>query len=197
MRRLDAGLRVLDHQAFFGQNRIALAQHKTDSPQRRDKAVRLRLPVLDVFSRDDIEKQIAQFRAAKNRLRLDPQSAGRNNQREPFRTIAHKLLRARIKNVALGKHLLVNNALARSKFRNKPLVRVFLILPQHRRETIMIVKSNQPRIILIARNLEPLGPQSLIKASKMQRLSVSQSPVKIEYNSANHVPVCSLILVSS
>src|ERR1700682_1923043 len=188
MRRLDSCSRVLDHQAFFGQDRIALAEHKADSPERCDKAVGLRLSVLHVFSRDDIEKQLADFRAAENRLRFDPQRAGRDHQRKSARAVANELLRARIENVALGKHLLVDHALARSKFRDKRLVRVFSMLTQNRRETIVIVESNQPRIILVARNLDLLRLQSLVKGHKMQRLSIGQGSIKIEYDSANHLP---------
>src|SRR5258705_12232971 len=153
MCRLDSGPRVLDHQAFFSQNRIALAQHKADPPKRRDKPVRLWLPALHILGRDNIEKQIADFRAPKNRLRLDPQSTGRDHQWKPPRAITNKLLRARIQDLALGKHLLVNNALARSKFRDKRLVRMITMRCQYRGETIMIVESNQPRIVIVARDL--------------------------------------------
>ena len=92
---------------------------------------------------------------------------------------------------------MVNNALARSQLRDKRLVRIFSMLPQYRGETIMIVKSNQPRIIFIARNLNVLSLQSLVEASKMERLSISQGPIKIEYDSANHLPVRSRILFVS
>ena len=62
-----------------------------------------------------------------------------------MRAIAHELLRARVKNVALRNHRLVDDRLARDQLRDMLLARILAILAQHGRETIAIVKSNQPR----------------------------------------------------
>jgi hypothetical protein len=66
------------------------------------------------------------------------------------------------------------------------LARILAILAQHRRETIVIVKPNQPRRIILKLNLNSISPQNFVESREMQRLSFDERPVKIEYDSANH-----------
>lgn len=63
---------------------------------------------------------------------------------------------------------------------------VFAILAQHGRETIAIVKPNQPRRVIVKANLDSVRTQDLVESRKMQRLGIDERPVKIEYDGANH-----------
>src|ERR1700685_2640287 len=191
MRRLNPGRRVLDHQAFVCQHRIALPQQITDPAERRDKPVRLGLTALDVVGRDNVEKQIAKSRAPKNRLSLDTQRAGRDHQGKSIRTIAHKLLRPGIEHVALGDSRLIDSSLARDQLRDMRLARILAILAQNGREAIVIIEPNQPCRVILKPNLDPVSTQNLVESGEMQRLSINQRPVKIEYHCANHTGVLS------
>ena len=165
-------------------------------------AVGLGLAALDVFRRDNVEKQLAQSGAAKNRFGLGAQRAGRDHQRKSMRAIAHELLRARVENLALRNHRLIDDGLARNQIRDVIVARILAILAQHGREAIAIVKSNQPRGVIVKTNLDPVGTQNLVESRKMQRLGIDERPVEIEYHGANHDraklprPVCAWKWVS-
>src|SRR5260370_616602 len=178
---------VLDHQAFLGQHRIALAENKSDSPERRDKAVGFRLAVRDIFSRDDIEKQAAQFRAPEYCFGFGAQCPGRDHQRKSIRAVAHETLRARIYDVALGEHRAVNHALPRDQAGEMRFVHVFVMPAQYLREAIVIVESNQPRKVVAAHDLDFLFNQSFVEGRKMQYLGFGSRSIEIEYHVANHV----------
>src|SRR5271168_3447029 len=186
MTRFDSSLRVFNHQAFVGQHRIALPQQISDTPERQDKTVGLGLAMLDVLGRDNVEKQFAQSGAAQNRLGLGAQRAGRDHQWEPLCAVAHELLRAWKKNVALRNHRLVYDSLARDQFRDMLVARIFAILAQHGREAIAIVESDQPRRIFVERNFDSVGTQHVVERREVERLGVDQRPVEIEYHGANH-----------
>ena len=70
---------IFDDEGLCGFDRVALAEQKTQPPQRRDEAVGLGLAMLDVFGRDDVEEQIANAGAAQNHLRLVAQRAGNDH----------------------------------------------------------------------------------------------------------------------
>src|ERR1019366_9383704 len=187
MRRLDSGPRVLDHDAFVSPDRIAMPEDKSKPPKRRDESVGRRLAALDVLRRDNVEKQLAQSGAAKNRFGLGAQRAGRDHQRKSSRAFAHELLRARVENLAIRNHRLIDHGFARHQARDMFLARVHPILAQHRGETIVIVKSNQPREIFVTWDFDPFGTQDFVEGREMQRLSINERPVEIEYDRANHV----------
>ena len=100
---------------FGRRDRIALAKQKTQSAQRRDESVGLGLAVLDILSRDDIDKQIAQTGAAQNHLGLGAQRARDDHQRKSRRALAHEIGRARIHHVAIANHVLVTRGFARDQ----------------------------------------------------------------------------------
>ena len=191
MRRVNPSLRVLDHQAFVGQHRVALPQQITDTPECCDEPVGLGFAMLDILGCDNVKKQIAKSTAAQNRFGLGAQRAGRDHQRKPMRTIAHKFLSAGIQHISLCNHGLVHDRLARNQIRDMLLVRSVAILAQYRREAIAIVQSNQPRNVIIKTNLDPIVTQNLVERRKMQRLSINQRPIQIENDRANHAGVLS------
>src|ERR1017187_1812501 len=187
MRRFDSGPRVLDHNAFLRPDRIAMAEDKSKPPKRRDETVRLGLAALDVLRGDNVEKQLAKSGAAKNRFGLGAQRAGRDHQRKPLRAFARELLGARVQNLAIRNHRLIDRGFLRDQARDMFLACVLAIRAQDRSETIVIVKSNQPREVFVTWDFDSFGTQNFVEGREMQRLGVDEGPVEIEYDGANHV----------
>jgi len=87
-----------DHQAFVRQHRVALTQQISDTPSAAMKAVGLGLAALDVLSRDNIEKQLAQVRrGGRIASASGAQRAGRDHQRNRCAQSADELLRSGIR----------------------------------------------------------------------------------------------------
>src|ERR1019366_7628177 len=187
MRRFDSAPRVLNHQAFVRPDRIATAEDKSKPAKRRDETVGLGLAVRNVLRRDNIEKHLAKPGAAKNRFGLGAQRAGRDHQRKPLRAFARELLGARVENLALRNHRLIDRGLARDQARDMFLACVLAILAQDRGETIVIVESNQPREVFVTWDFDCFGADNFVEGREMQRLGVDEGPVEIEYDGANHL----------
>ena len=96
-------------------DRIATAEDNSKPAKRRDETVGLGLAALDVLRGDNVEKQLAESGAAKNRFGLGAQRAGRDHQRKPMRAFARELLGARVENLAIRKHRLIDRGLARNQ----------------------------------------------------------------------------------
>src|SRR5208282_3950410 len=187
MRRLDSGPRVLDRNAFVGQHRIALPQQTSKPAKSRDETVGLRLAARDVLRRDNVEKQLAESGAVKNRFGLGAQRAGRDHQRKPLRAIARELLGARVENLAIRNHRLIDGGFARDQSRDVLRACVLAILAQDRGETVAIIESDQPREVFVTSDFESFGPDNFVEGREMQRLGVDEGPVEIKYDGTNHV----------
>src|SRR5208282_501341 len=187
MRRLDSGPGVLDRNAFVGQHRIALPQQTSKPAKSRDETVGLRLAARDVLRRDNVEKQLAESGAVKNRFGLGAQRAGRDHQRKPLRAFARELLGARVENLAFRNRRLIDRGLARDQARDMFLACVLAILAQDRSETIVIVESNQPCEVFVTWDFDSFGADNFVEGREMDGLGIDEGPVEIEYDRANHV----------
>ena len=64
--------------------------------------------------------------------------------------------------------------------------RILAVFLEHGFETVVIVEADQARVIILARQLDTLGPQSLPERIEVERFGFGQRAVEVKENRSNH-----------